>query len=328
MNSLTHIEVKNLLSFVIPCYRSENTIRKVYEEIIETVSQRPEYDYEIIAVNDCSPDNVLTVLKDLAAEDSKFKVVDFAKNFGKHSAVMAGLACVHGELVVSLDDDYQCPVYELWKLVDAIEKEGYDCATAVYPKKKEVFWKRLGSKVNRRLVRILIEPPEGIEDLENFFAVRRYVCDEMLNYKNPYPYISGLLLKATHRIKTIQMEERERADANSSGFTLKKSLRLFTNGLTAFSVKPLRVATIIGFILAIIGFCIGIYYIIKKISDPGVPLGYTSMISVQLFSTGMIMLMLGIIGEYLGRIYISINNSPQYVIRDTINISDQEHSKS
>ena len=324
MNSITHIEIKNLLSFVIPCYRSENTIRKVYAEIVETVSQRPEYDYEIIAVNDCSPDNVLAVLKELAAVDSKFKVVDFAKNFGKHSAVMAGLACVHGEYVVSLDDDYQCPVYDLWKLVDAVVKEGYDCATAVYEKKKETAWKQLGSRVNRWLVRVLIEPPEGIEDLENFYVVRRYVSDEMLNYKNPYPYVSGLLMKATHRIKTVPMEERDRGDTNSTGFTFRKSFNLLTNALTAFSVKPLRIATILGFFFALIGFCTTLFFIIKRLLNPEVPLGYTSMIAVQLFSTGIIMLMLGIIGEYLGRIYISINNSPQYVIRETINVSDEE----
>ena len=324
MNYVKHIEIKNLLSFVIPCYRSEKTIRKVYEEIIATVSQRPEYNYEIVAINDCSPDNVLTVLKEIAASDPQFKVVDFAKNFGKHSAVMAGLACVHGELVVSLDDDYQCPVYELWKLVDAVVVEGYDCASAVYGEKKEASWKQMGSIVNAWLIRMLIEPPKGVRDIENFYVVRRYVCDVMLNYKNPYPYVSGLLMKATHRIKMIPMEERNRADTNSTGFTLKKSLNLFLNALTAFSVKPLRIATVIGFFFSIIGFCMTLFFVIKRLLNPEVPLGYTSMMAVQLFSTGIIMLMLGIIGEYLGRIYISINNSPQYVIRDTININDEE----
>ncbi len=318
------MEIKNLLSFVIPCYRSEETIELVYTEIVDTMKQRSGYDYEIIAVNDCSPDHVLEVLKRLAAKDSKLKVIDFAKNFGKHSAVMAGLACVRGNLVVSLDDDYQCPVYELWKLVDAVIEDDYDCATAQYYQKKEDYWKLLGSKLNFWMVNMLIEPPKGI-NIENFFVMRRYVCDEILNYRNPYPYVTGLLMKATHRIKMIPMEQRERADQKATGFTLVKSLNLFLNGLTAFSVKPLRVSTIIGLVFALMGFLSTIVVIVRKIMIPEIEVGYSSMMAVNLFSTGMILLILGIIGEYLGRIYISINNSPQYVIRNTINLDVEDN---
>ena len=313
--------VNKLISFVIPCYRSEKTIRKVYLEIVEVVKERKEYDYEIIAVNDCSPDRVLNELISIAESDSKFRVISFGRNFGKHSAVMAGYACVRGELVVTLDDDYQCPTYELWKMVDAINEEGYDCATAVYREKKEKRWKQLGSRVNNWMINVLIEPPKGIA-VENFFVIRRYVCDEIINYKNPYPYIGGLLMKTTHRIKMIPMEERDRADEKETGFTLKKSLELFSNGLTAFSVKPLRIATFLGILFALIGFIFGFYVIIKKLLIPTVIMGYSSMMAVHLFTTGIIMFMLGIIGEYLGRIYICMNNSPQYVIRETYNLYD------
>ena len=322
VNKIQYQMIPKLISFVIPCYRSENTIEKVYDEIIETVSQRPEYDYEIITVNDCSPDDVLSVLKSIAAKDSKFKVIDLAKNFGKHSAMMAGFSYVQGELVVNLDDDYQCPVSELWKLVDAIVDEDYDCATAVYARKKEAAWKLLGSKINAHMVNMLIEPPKGIS-VENFFVIKRYVCDEILNYQNPYPYVNGLLMKATHRIKMIPMYQRERGDDKNTGFTLKKSMELFANGLTAFSIKPLRIASIIGMLFAMLGFIYGIYIVGRKLVYPDVPLGYSSMMAVQLFSSGIIMLILGLIGEYLGRIYISINNSPQYVIRETFNINTE-----
>lgn len=315
--------VKNLLSFVIPCYRSEKTIRKVYDEIVGVMGERPEYDYEIIAVNDCSPDGVLCELKSLASEDSRFRVVDLAKNFGKHCAMMAGYSFVRGEYVVNLDDDCQCPVFELWKLMDAIIVEGYDCATAVYSEKKGATWKRFGSKVNMFMLNMLIEPPKGVV-LESFFVIKRYVCDNMIKYQNPYPYIGGLLLRATHRIKMIEMEQRERGDDNETGFTFKKSISLFLNGLTAFSVKPLRIATIIGIVFALVGFLYGLYIIIKKLCQPEVLIGYSSMMAVQLFSSGIIMLILGMIGEYIGRIYISLNNSPQYVVRGTINIDDNQ----
>lgn len=313
--------LSHFLSFVIPCYRSEETIAAVCNEIADTMALRPEYDYEIIAVNDCSPDGVLNVLKTLAAANKRIKVVDLSRNFGKHCAMMAGFSFVRGEYVVNLDDDCQCPVNELWKLVDAIREEGYDCATAVYAEKKEAAWKRFGSSINSRMVNILIEPPKGIT-LENFFVIKRYVCDEVLRYPNPYPYVSGLVLRATHRVKMIPMEERERGDSKSTGFTLKKSFILFFNGLTAFSVKPLRISSVIGMIFAFFGFIYGLIVIIRRLFNPLIPMGYSSMMAVQLFTSGIIMLLLGMIGEYLGRIYLSLNKSPQYVIRDTINLEE------
>ena len=223
--------------------------------------------------------------------------------------------------MVNLDDDCQCPVNELWKLMDALTQEDYDCVTAVYAEKKEAAWKRLGSRVNARMVDWLIEPPKGVT-VENFFVIRRYVCDEILRYPNPYPYVSGLLMRATHRIKMIPMEERERGDGKATGFTFKKSFSLFSNGLTAFSVKPLRIAAVVGVIFALLGFAFGLFVIIRKLVHPEIMMGYSSLMAVQLFSSGVIMLILGMIGEYIGRIYISLNRSPQYVVRETINLDD------
>ena len=228
-----------------------------------------------------------------------------------------------GEYVVNLDDDCQCPVEELWKLMDALTMEGYDCATAAYARKKEAAWKRLGSRLNVAMVDLLIQPPKGIE-LENFFVIRRWVCDEILRYPNPYPYISGLLLRATHRIAMIPMEERERGDGKPTGFTFKKSFSLFTNGLTAFSVRPLRIATLLGVIFALLGFLYGIFIIIRKLAHPEIMMGYSSLMAAQLFSSGIVMLLLGVIGEYVGRIYISLNRAPQYVIRETINMDTDD----
>ena len=310
---------KTLISFVIPCYRSELTIENVYEEILSVIAKREKYDYEIVAVNDHSPDGVFQVLKKLSSRDEKFRVIDLTKNFGKHCALMAGMSNVKGDLVVILDDDYQCPVNELWKMVDSVVEEGYDCATAQYETKKESAWKRLGAAVNAKTIKWLLDPPDGIE-IENYAVFRRYICDEIVKYPNPYPYIGGLIMRSTHNIKMIPMKERARGDERTTGFTFMKSLSLFANGLTAFSVKPLRFASIIGFVFAAIGFIYGIVIIIKRILDPLVPLGYSSIMAVQLFTTGVIMLLLGVIGEYLGRIYISLNRSPQFVIREKINM--------
>lgn len=309
----------DLLSFVIPCYRSEKTIQGVVDEIIAVVSERSDYDYEIIAVNDCSPDGVLNVLKDIAKDNNKVKVINFARNMGKHSAVMAGYSVAKGKYIVNLDDDGQCPTYELWKLIEPLERDECDITSAEYSVKKESFIKRIGSDINLKMTEMLLNKPKDLR-MENFSAMKRFICEKMIEYKNPYPYLEGLMFRVTNNVKLVPMEQRDRNDDNASGFTFKKSFSLLLNGLTAFSVKPLRVSSFVGFAFAILGFVYGLYTIIHKIITPNVAVGYSSLMAVLLISMGLIMLMLGLIGEYLGRIYICLNASPQYVIRDTINL--------
>ena len=311
-----------LLSFVIPCYRSENTIKAVIEEIRDTVAQRSEsYDYEIIAVNDCSPDGVFEVLKELAADDSRVKVINFAKNMGKHAAVMAGYSIAKGEYIVNLDDDFQSPVNELWKLMEPFN-DGYDVVMADYPQKKQSAFKNFGSKVNSWMVRLLLDKPKGLT-FENLSIMKRFVADEMIRYKNPYPYLEGLMLRTTRNIATVRVNERERADSSTTGYTLKKSFQLLINGLTSFSVKPLRVATFTGVIFSLMGFIFCIVTIVRKLLNINYVLGYSSLMAVMLFLGGIILLVLGMIGEYVGRIYICMNASPQYVIKDMINCEKQ-----
>ena len=144
--------------------------------------------------------------------------------------------------------------------------------------------------------------------------------DEIIKYDKPYPYLEGLIYRVTHRVAVVEMQERNRADDNATGFTLKKSLSRWVNGFTAFSVKPLRIATVLGLIIALLGFIFGIIMIIRKLMIPDIAMGYTSLISLLLFIGGVIMMLLGLIGEYVGRIYICLNNTPQYIIKDTINL--------
>lgn len=313
--------MSTLLSFVIPCYRSELTIEKVVDEITETVSQREGFDYEIICVNDCSPDNVYDVLKRLAATNYKIKVVDFARNMGKHAALMAGFAHVSGEYIFTVDDDYQCPCYEMWKLLEPLITDVSDFSTAKYIEKKQTKFKNFGSDINLYMSKILLGKPKELR-FENFAVMKRFVVDEIIKYDKPYPYLEGLIWRVTHRVSMIEMNERERGDDKATGFTFSKSLSLWLNGFTAFSVKPLRIATVLGFLFALSGFIVGIIMIIRKIINPDIVAGYTSMISMQVLIGGIIMVLLGIIGEYVGRIYICLNNTPQYVIRNTINLKN------
>lgn len=324
---MTRRTVNGRISFVIPCYRSENTITQVVQEIREIVAERPEYDYEIICVNDCSPDNVWGVLLDLASADKRIKLVNFAMNRGKHSAILAGHSFVTGEYTVDIDDDCQSPVDKLWLLMDPVVENKCDVATANYYEKKESAFKRFGSWVNKHTTALMLEKPADLH-LDNFVVMKRFVSDAILRYRNPYPFFEGLVFSVTRRVQVVMMEQRGRGDDNKTGYTFKKSLSLWLNGLTAFSVKPLRIASLMGFLFAAAGFLWLIIILLKKFVFHTIEvLGYTSLAAIMLFSAGVMMLMLGMMGEYIGRIYISLNNMAQYLITETVNMDSEEQNE-
>ena len=308
-----------IISFVIPCYNSQNMIETVVQQIVDKVAEREEYDYEIVAVNDCSPDRVIDVLRRLAAADSRVKVVDLAKNTGKHTAVLVGYRFATGDYVISLDDDGQCPMEKLWELIRPLE-EGHDMAMAKYDHKQEKGYKQLGSRVNHLVSQILLEKPKELI-FSNFIARQRYICKAMAEYHNIYPYLEGLSLRITRDIVLVPMTEKKRLQGKSN-FTFKKSFSLWMNGFTAFSVKPLRISTIVGAVTAFVGFIYGLVTIIRKLINPAISVGYSSMLVAVLFCSGMIMLMLGMVGEYLGRVYLSVNRYPQYVVKEKLNIDE------
>lgn len=313
------------ISFVIPCYKSEGSVGLVIQEIRDVVAQRPEYDYEVVAVNDCSPDNVLEVLKAEAAADPKVKVIDLAKNGGRHCALMAGYHVASGKYVVCLDDDCQCPMDRFWDLLRPVEEGEADVAMAKYGgKRQQSGIKNLGSWFNDMGATWLLEKPRDLH-FSNFAVMRDYICQEVIRYKNPYPYVTGLMYRASARVVNVPMEDRERTIGQGS-YTLRKSIALLTNVFTSFSVKPLRLATSAGFLCAVIGFLYGLYTVIRRLLFPLVPAGYSSLMAALLFVGGMIMILLGIVGEYVGRIYICINSAPQFVVRRTYNIGEEEES--
>ena len=311
------------ISFVIPCYRSDNTIEGVVNEIetaMDVLSKEKKYSYEIILINDCSPDNTMGTIRRLCGEKQNIIGIGFARNFGQHAALMAGLRQSDGDYVVCLDDDGQTPADEVNKLLEKLE-EGFDAVYAKYEHKQHSGFRNLGSKVNELMTRIMLEKPKELY-ISSYFAVKRFVVEDMIRYENSYPYVIGLVLRSTKNITNVVVNHREREEG-SSGYTLKKLFTLWFNGFTAFSVKPLRIATCLGVIFACGGFAYGFYTIIKRFVNPDVPIGYSSMMAALVFFCGMIMVMLGLIGEYIGRIYISMNSSPQYVIRERIN-ADKE----
>lgn len=302
------------ISFVIPCYRSEKTLAGVMGEVRSALLAHPEVEYECILVSDQSPDDVWSVISRLHDEDPvRVKGLELARNFGQHAALMAGYAHVSGDYVVSLDDDGQTPVEAVWSLISKIEGERLDVVYGSYPVKRHSGFRNLGSRINDWMACWLLDKPSGLK-VTSFFVARRFVIDEMLKYAGPFPYVIGLVLRATRKIANVPVEHRDRAEG-VSGYTFAKLLGLWMNGFTAFSVKPLRLASFAGVLCSLFGFGFGVWAVINKLFiNPDAPIGYSSLMAAVLFIGGVLMLVLGLIGEYVGRIYICINQSPQYVV--------------
>ena len=282
---------KQLVSFVIPCYRSAETIGSVVDEIEAAMGELERYEYEIILVNDCSPDDTFGKIRELCGKDKRIKGINLARNFGQHAALMAGFHQVKGDILVCLDDDGQTPANEVGKLLAALEN-GADVAYAKYEHKHHSAFRNFGSRVNDWMLCFMLNKPKDLF-ISSYFAARRFVLEEMLKYENAFPYVIGLVLRATRNIVNVTVEHRDRM-VGESGYTFGKLLALWFNGFTAFSEKPLRIATMAGVGCAGLGFLYGIYTIIKKLVLPGVPIGFSALMASIMFIGGMLMLMLGL----------------------------------
>ncbi|MBQ9685553.1 MAG: glycosyltransferase family 2 protein [Oscillospiraceae bacterium] len=303
------------VSFVIPCYRSEKTISAVVEEIRTAMATLEPYEYEIVLVNDSSPDGTFGVIRALAEQDARITAVDLAKNFGQHAALMCGMRHSDGDVIVCLDDDGQTPADEVGKLLEQIEA-GYDVVYASYEDKRESGFRRFGSAVNARMTEIMLGKPRELS-LTSYFAARRFIVDEMLRYDNCFPYVMGLVLRSTKRVCNVPVTHRDR-EQGASGYTLGKLLGLWMNGFTSFSIKPLRMATYLGAFTALAGFVYALVAFIRFFAVHKAPLGWTSTTILLLILGGMILLVLGLVGEYVGRVFMCVNASPQYVEREVV----------
>lgn len=300
------------ISVVIPVYKSEKCIPELTKQISDALK---DFDWELILVNDCSPDNSWTEIKKVAAENNNITGINLRKNGGQDLAILAGLNHAKGKWIVIMDDDLQHSPYDIPKLYTQAQK-GFDVVYADFKQKKQKLWKNLGSWLNGKVSEITLGKPKGIY-LSPFKIISSSVVKEMCKLNNLFPYIDGLIFQVTKNITQINIEHHKR-EYGKSNFTLVKSMQVFFRMMFGFSTFPLNFATYIGFFSSTMGFVLAIYFLVKFLLGLEPLTGWTSLIMVILILGGLILLALGIIGKYIGQMYLTINNSPKYIVKETV----------
>lgn len=302
-------------SIIVPCYNSEQTI----DEVVLLISEyMKEEEYEIILVNDYSKDETLDKLRQITQRNHAVKVISLAKNFGQTNAIMAGLNYATGDAIINIDDDLQTHPSQMSKLIEKYN-EGYDVVIARYKQKKHSWYRNLLTKMGDKFDQICLQRPKELQ-FTSYWIASKFVRDEMIKYNKPFPYMEGLFLQTTRNIANVEVKHFERT-YGKSGYNLRSLFRLFLNS-TNFTILPLRIATIIGIISSVTGFVSAIFFIIRRLLYIDIVEGWTSLLVIMLIFSGIILICVGILGEYIGRIFMCINSSPQFVVREKINIDE------
>ncbi len=312
----------NKVSIVIGLYNSEKTIQNVIDEITLVFSTQKKYTYEIILVDDYSPDGVYELVKKIAKEDQRIKVLHLSKNVGQTNAVMEGYRYAQGDYIVEMDDDMQMPAAAILDMLHMLEEGNYDVVFARYPEQKESAFRRFGSKVNNKMTEIMLGKPRDIR-INSFFVMRQFVAQEMIKYTNNFPYLYGIIFAITKNVANLDVDHRERTNGKSN-YTFRKLFGLWLNGFLNFSVQPLRFAVRLGATITIVSFIIAVILIIQRLFGDTQAIGWTSTIVVIIFFSGVQLLGIGLLGEYLGRLYLSASKLPRATVRETINCDCNE----
>jgi undecaprenyl-phosphate 4-deoxy-4-formamido-L-arabinose transferase len=299
------------LSVVIPVYRGAATIAALVAALADL---RPEGGLEIILVNDGSPDESGSICRRLLREAPvPILYIEHARNFGEHNAVMSGLRQAAGAYVITMDDDLQNPPGEVVRLYDHARAGGWDVVYTRYAVKHHAAWRNLGSRFANTAADWLIDKPRGLY-LSSFRCMSALAVGAVTAYRGPYPYVDGLLLQATRRIDSIEVRHLPRA-SGASNYNLRRLVRLWLNLATSFSLAPLRLATIAGAAMALVGMIGAVATIIEALTARSEPSGWASTMTVILLVSGVQSMILGVLGEYVGRIFLSANGKPQGVVR-------------
>jgi undecaprenyl-phosphate 4-deoxy-4-formamido-L-arabinose transferase len=307
------------VSVVIPCYNSEKSIGEVVERVSEKLSEMG-YSYEMILVNDHSADNTFQEIRRLAGQYSFIKGIDLAKNFGQHNAILAGFHYVSGEYVIGMDDDLQTDPSQFPKLFDKMA-EGFDLVYGSYSLVHQSLFRRLGSRFNNIVLGKMIKQPKGIRT-SSFWLAKSYVVKEVVKYEHSYANLRGLFFRTTAYIASTEVEHFDRKYGKSN-YSFGRLLKLWSHCIN-FSVAPLRVFLLIGGLASAGGIIGGIVLIIRKLMNVNMSIGWPSLMTAILIFSGIILIGIGLTGEYIGRAFMCINATPQYVVRTVINAGETD----
>ena len=301
------------LSVIVPCYNSMPILKTMIKETILVIKTLPVSGYEFVLVNDCSPNpNTIEFLREIANEYSHVKVVDLARNGGQANAQVAALHYVTGDIILNMDDDMQTHPKNIPLLFNKLQ-EGYDLVLGRYPHKRHSFYRRLLTQMDNVFETIFLKKPRNIS-FTSFWITRRYITDEIIKYGAPYSFMEGLFLRTAGRIANVEVEHFERQEG-MSGYNLVKLVKLWSN-FTGFTVRPLRIAGVVGVCVALIAFLWAIILAVKQLVNGTVLAGYTSLMCMLLLSFGITMASIGLLGEYIGRVFMVVNKTPQFVIKE------------
>ena len=299
------------LSIVIPVYRGAATIGQVVAELSRL---RPEGGLEIVLVNDGSPDNSGEVCQALLPGATvPITYIEHARNYGEHNAVMTGLRRARGAFVITMDDDLQNPAEEVVRLYDHARLGGWDVVYTRYAVKQHAPWRNLGSRFANGVADRLLDKPKGLY-LSSFRVMSALVVQSVTRYTGPYPYVDGLIMEVTQRIDSIEVMHLPRIEGRSN-YNLTRLVRLWLNLATSFSLAPLRIATGLGVVMASLGMIGAFATILEAIIIGGTPSGYAATMVVILLVGGVQSMILGVLGEYVGRTFLSANGKPQGTVR-------------
>lgn len=300
------------LSFVVPVFNGSGSIGRVVETIHRSFG---DLDFEVVLVNDGSADDSERVCLELQRQHpDTVTFLHLARNFGEHSAVLAGLNHARGNYVAVLDDDGQNPPEEVRRLYEAIRQGGQDVVFGRYRVKHHGRLRNLGSRFNDRMANVMLHKPPDLY-LSSFKIMNRFIVDEIVRYTGAFPYIDGLILRATSNLGQVDVEHRER-QGGGSGYTLRKLFKLWLNMFLNFSITPLRLSALLGVCAAFVSLLLLVAIVIDKLYiNPGVTVGLPTVLVTIVFFAGIQLIILGTIGEYLGRLFLDHSRSPQFVVR-------------
>jgi dolichol-phosphate mannosyltransferase len=312
-----------LCSVVVPMYNEEEVIPVTYQRLTD-VMEKANVNYEIIFVNDGSRDKTAELLNEICDNDKRVKLLDFSRNFGHQIAITAGMDYSCGQCIVVIDGDLQDPPELIPAMIEKW-KDGYD---VVYGKRisrqGESIFKKLTAAIYYRLLRSMTDVSIPV-DTGDFRLIDRKVCDALKEVKERNRYVRGLISWLGFKQTSIEFERQERF-AGETKYPLRKMLKLAFDGITTFSYKPLKLASYIGTIISLGSFAYLIFVIVQRLFFPEtVQPGWASTLAVSLFFNGITLLMLGIMGEYVGRIYDEVKGRPLYIIKETKNIDNDKN---